>query len=280
MTKIRDLLEDAHRHLETALEHHDDGNYRAARYRVTQARVAISDALGLAVTSPAAVQGAQVSDGHSPRSVSGRERAARGMMRGTAAIRSESGGSGGITTVIASTNQLARDGWVVQPAGLRTENFLKSAAVLFNHNYEQPVATPVAARLLDGGNALAVDIQWPPTGISERADEVRGLVKSGVIRAVSIGFMPIETEPLNPKEPWGGQRVLTADLLELSFVGVPADTGAVVTQRGSRRGAPGGVPDAAKPVPVGSMSGPELAQHYREQRQARIFAFYGIRRRD
>ncbi|MGC8518474.1 MAG: hypothetical protein ACP5P4_08080 [Steroidobacteraceae bacterium] len=152
-------------------------------------------------------------------------------VRAVARVQVEQGDEADITKVIASTNEIARDGWQVEPAGLKTANFLKTAAVLFNHNYEQPVATPISTSLVNGGEQLEIAIRWPPAGISPRVDEIRGLVKAAVIRAVSIGFLPLEMEPLNPKEPWGGQRVLSADLLELSFVGVPADTGAVITQR-------------------------------------------------
>jgi HK97 family phage portal protein/HK97 family phage prohead protease len=151
--------------------------------------------------------------------------------RAVAHVRVAEGDADDITKVIASTNEIARDGWIVEPANLKTANFLRSSAVCFNHDYEHPVATPLAAALIDGGDKLEISVRWPPPGTSPKSDEVRSLVKAGVIRAVSIGFLPLEMEPLDPKEPWGGQRVLSADLLEVSFVAVPADTGALITQR-------------------------------------------------
>lgn len=138
------------------------------------------------------------------------------------------------TRVRASTNELARDGHVLEPAGLVTDNFLRSGVALFDHDPKVPVATPVLAELAQGGTALDVEVEWPPPGVSADADKVRGLVKAGVIRAVSIGFEPIDAEPLDPRNPRGGLHITSADLLELSFVSVPADTGAVVTQRSQR----------------------------------------------
>jgi HK97 family phage prohead protease len=139
------------------------------------------------------------------------------------------------TTVIASTNELARDGHIVEPAGLDTTNFLRTGTIFFNHDTSMPVGKPVSAMPTADGSKLQVEVEWAPPGISETADEVRGLVKAGIIRAVSIGFMPTRTEPLDPKRPYDGQHILEGDLLELSFVGVPADTGAVVTQRSYAR---------------------------------------------
>lgn len=134
------------------------------------------------------------------------------------------------TRVIASTNQLARDGHIVEPAGLKTDNFLRTGSILFDHDPKTPVASPVSATINAEG-FLEVEVEWPPFGTCAESDRIRGLVKSGVIRAASIGFEPLESEPLNPSRPRGGQHITSAELLELSFVAVPADTGAAVTQR-------------------------------------------------
>jgi HK97 family phage prohead protease len=134
---------------------------------------------------------------------------------------------------VAATSQLARDGHVLEPAGMDVDNFLRSGTIFFDHNPQQPVARPVSAALNADGN-LEIEVEWPPEGVSARADEVRGLVKAGVLRAGSVGFDPVEFEPLNPKKPGGGLHITRSELLEFSIVGVPADTGAVVTQRSDK----------------------------------------------
>jgi phage head maturation protease len=59
------------------------------------------------------------------------------------------------------------------------------------------------------------------------ADEYCALAKSGVIKAVSVGFIPIVREPLRD----GSFRFTKWELLELSLVSVPANPNALVIER-------------------------------------------------
>jgi hypothetical protein len=81
---------------------------------------------------------------------------------------------------------------------------------------------------------IAARIAFAPLGVSATADEVRGLVKSGVVASLSVGFDPLDGEPLDPRRPRGGHRFTRWQLLEASFVSVPADIGAIVTARSVR----------------------------------------------
>jgi hypothetical protein len=67
-----------------------------------------------------------------------------------------------------------------------------------------------------------------PKGTSPRHDEVRKLVDAKILRAISVGFMPIRSEPrLNSKN--GGVRYLQMELTEASLVSVPANPSALMT---------------------------------------------------
>jgi phage head maturation protease len=134
------------------------------------------------------------------------------------------------TTFIACTGKLARDGHVIDPSGMDVSAFLSGGTVLFDHDPSKPVATPVAARLNTDGD-LEVTAAWPPPGTSKHADECRALVKTGVIRSVSVGYTALEAVPLDATNPRGGKRVTQSELLECSFVAVPADVNALITQR-------------------------------------------------
>ena len=87
-------------------------------------------------------------------------------------------------------------------------------------------------------DALESQIDFAPQGVSDIADQVCGLVKAGVINAVSIGFQPLDQEPLDPHDRRAGTRITRAELLEVSFVSVPADKGAIVLERSFGRRAP------------------------------------------
>jgi HK97 family phage prohead protease len=131
--------------------------------------------------------------------------------------------------VVISTAQIARDGHVLVPSGARLENYRANPIILWQHDPEVPVGNGEDIQV--EGDKIRARAMFAPPGISPKADEIRGLVKAGVIRAVSVGFEPIDGEPLDPTKPRGGQRFTEWDLLEFSFCSVPVDTGAVVTAR-------------------------------------------------
>jgi hypothetical protein len=83
---------------------------------------------------------------------------------------------------------------------------------------------------------IVARVRFPPTGISERAEECRGLIKTGFINGVSVGFDPMDGEPLDPRNPRGGMRITDWDLIEFSFCCVPVDPNALIVSR-ARSGA-------------------------------------------
>jgi len=131
--------------------------------------------------------------------------------------------------VVMSTAALARDGHVLVPQGCRLANYQANPIVLWSHDADKPIGNVESIEI--AGDDIKARVRFAPLGISGQADETRGLVKAGVVRAVSVGFDPLDGEPLDRNKPKGGQRFTDWELLELSFVSVPADPGAVVTAR-------------------------------------------------
>jgi HK97 family phage prohead protease len=134
--------------------------------------------------------------------------------------------------VRASTEDLGRDNLIVVAQGIDIGPYYRNPVVLWQHQPETPVAR--ATRLAIANSTLDADIDFAPEGVSPKADEVCGLVKSGIVSGLSLGFEPIDAEPLEAGKRRGPQRVVRCELLEISFVSIPAVREAVVTQRAKR----------------------------------------------
>ena len=140
--------------------------------------------------------------------------------------------------VVASDATVDRAGDVVVPSGCKLDSFAKNPIVLANHSPEHPIGT---AQATIQNNRVEALVTFAPPGLSRLADEWCGLAKAKILNAVSIGFTPIESEPIRG----GGTRFTEWELLELSFVSVPANPNAVVIARGApSRGAKQPSPDS------------------------------------
>lgn len=128
-----------------------------------------------------------------------------------------------------STGDRARDGHILDPGGCVLDNYRANPIQLWQHDPNEPVGTN--SDIAIAGGCIEARTTFAPPGISATADKVRGLVKAGVVRAVSIGFEILDATPIDPARPCGGLHATSWELLECSFVSVPADTGAVVTAR-------------------------------------------------
>src|SRR6266403_4919196 len=131
--------------------------------------------------------------------------------------------------VICSTGKPDRSGDVVVQPGIALAAYRQNPIVLWNHSADVPIAKSIAIDIKDG--QLEATVQFPPEGEDEDSDWVYGKIKAGIVNATSIGFIPKDYEPLNPKEPWSGYKFKTSELLEFSFVSVPANSGCLIVGR-------------------------------------------------
>jgi HK97 family phage prohead protease len=131
--------------------------------------------------------------------------------------------------IVVSTSNLALDGHILEASGMDLSLFRKHPSVLWSHDPKEIVGTMPAIGLVDG--KIVGKVEFAPIGASSRADEIRALVKSGVVTGVSCGFDILESTPIEKNKPNRGLRITKSRLLECSFVAVPADAYAGVTQR-------------------------------------------------
>jgi len=113
---------------------------------------------------------------------------------------------------------------VIKPEGWDLDTFKRNPISLFNHNKDFVVGTWQQLRVQDG--ALQGRLKFAPEGTSPRIDEIRKLVEAGILRAVSVGFRPIASEPRKESKT-GGITYLRSELVECSVVAVPANPNAL-----------------------------------------------------
>lgn len=132
--------------------------------------------------------------------------------------------------VVLSTDVRALDGHILEPEGCVLDSYRDNPIVLREHDPNKVVGNAEDMKATKEG--VTQKVRFAPKGISAVADETRGLVKAGVIRTMSVNFIPLEGAPIDKaKGAKGGMRFTKWRLLESSFVAVPADPTALVTAR-------------------------------------------------
>jgi len=131
----------------------------------------------------------------------------------------------GTKTFVLSDGSVDRYGDTINPDGWVLKNFKKNPIALFGHAAGFPVGTWEHVRVENG--QLLGDYQPAQRGTSARIDEINSLIEQNILKTVSVGFAPIESEPLNEKDPYGPKQYIRQELLETSIVSVPANPNAL-----------------------------------------------------
>jgi uncharacterized protein len=125
---------------------------------------------------------------------------------------------------IATTPSVDRVGDIIEPKGIQFKNPMP---FLWQHNHQMPIGTVSFSAPTEKGiefEATIAKIDEPGT-LKDRTDEAWQSIKSGLVRAVSIGFRPIEYSFMDN----GGVKFASAEVFELSAVTIPANADAVIT---------------------------------------------------
>lgn len=133
---------------------------------------------------------------------------------------------------VASSNRPDRMGDIVEQ-NWDLGDFWKNPVFLFSHQSHMPPIGWVREFTVNNDQTKTYSrVEFLPAGTNARADELFALAKIGAIRAVSIGFIPMETEDRVSKErEWLGYRFLRSQLVELSLCTVPANADAISLAR-------------------------------------------------
>lgn len=121
--------------------------------------------------------------------------------------------------VVASDETVDRAWEVIKVAWRELNNYMKNPIILFWHKYN--TLTDIvgkATAVYTEGTSLIVEWVFAST---EPAQMLRQLYDDGIIKTVSVGFIPKERDPEDRK------IITRAELLELSFVPVPCNPNAL-----------------------------------------------------
>ena len=126
-------------------------------------------------------------------------------------------------TGIATAKSRDRAGDVVEPMGCQ---FAEEIPVFLNHDAREVVGIARLGKPTEGGVPFVATIAKivDPGALKERCDDAWQMIKTRIIRDVSIGFQPIVSEPMRE----GGRRFLEIEILELSLVPIPAQPAAKI----------------------------------------------------
>lgn len=122
--------------------------------------------------------------------------------------------TGGVFEVIASTEDVDRHGEIIKQDGWQLDRYKKNPVILVNHCYEvECIAGKATDVRIEGGKLIVRGVFAP----NEAGQEAQLLYEAGFLKTVSVGFIPLSWDQTN-------RDVITgAELLELSFVPVPAN---------------------------------------------------------
>lgn len=132
---------------------------------------------------------------------------------------------------VASDDRPDRMGDIIEVDGWDTALWEKNPVILWGHDHgTPPIGRGIGVRKLGRPRQLQIDVQFAAKDVHPLAGTVEGLVKDGFIKAVSVGFIPHDSEPIDKEDDsWFAPRRYTKqELIELSVVSVPANPRALI----------------------------------------------------
>lgn len=148
---------------------------------------------------------------------------------------------------IASTPSPDRDQDIMVPLGAK---FALPLPLLWQHDPRQPIGHVTEAKVTSKGIEIVATIVQ---GVTDEIERAWAMIKSGLVRGLSIGFKGLEDEAIPGTF---GRKFTSWEWLELSAVTVPANAEAsilTVKQFANEQAASG---QSSSPAPVGASAAP------------------------
>ena len=126
---------------------------------------------------------------------------------------------------ILSTESVDRMGDTIRASGWDLSSFKANPVALMGHSHDAIIGVWENVRI--EGKTLMGTLKLAKHGTSEMIDTIRSLVEQGMLKAVSVGFQPLEAEP----RKGGGWDYTKSALHEVSLVAVPANPQALAVAK-------------------------------------------------
>lgn len=141
----------------------------------------------------------------------------------------EKGASDDEFIAVASTASVDRHNEIVSVDGWDLKNFKKNPVLLWAHDHYEPAVGVATRTWIEGsGKTAKLMIKGKFHEYTDRAKAVKHMVQDGIIQTMSVGFKPVDMD---------GNTFTKQELLEVSFVNVPANPQAQVSAIKSLRDA-------------------------------------------
>ena len=124
-------------------------------------------------------------------------------------------------TFVLSDETRDRQGDIIKASAWDLDDFEKNPVALLGHDHEKVIGRWKNVRVI--GKRLIGTLELAKEGTSELIDTTRKLVQQKILKAVSVGFLPLEGKPLDEKDKFAGYEFTKATLHEVSLVAVPAN---------------------------------------------------------
>lgn len=120
---------------------------------------------------------------------------------------------------------------VIVPSAWKLDNFEKNPIILFMHNHSWPIGYCVEYKVEDNGLYYRASIGKPKAygSLTECQTMCRQLLAQGILRASSVGFLPLNLEYDEENDIL---RYTEVELLEISLVSVPMQQGSLLDSVG------------------------------------------------
>ena len=122
---------------------------------------------------------------------------------------------------VLSDESVDRMGDVIRASGWNLTQFKANPIALFGHSHENILGVWENVRV--EGKSLLGRLKLAKPGTSPLIDTVRSLIDQRILKAVSVGFQPLEAQP----RKGGGYDFIKSALHEVSVVAVPANPNAL-----------------------------------------------------